>query len=74
MSYLAQDRAQPDELTQKSQLSTEWEFAEIWVDPYLSPPYILMLITAVFIWVDHSRGEWPFAPTGFWLWRCGLSI
>ncbi len=44
MSYLAQDRAQPDEITQESKLSTEWEFAEIWVDPYLSPPYILMLI------------------------------
>ncbi|NEP83035.1 MAG: hypothetical protein F6K39_35790 [Okeania sp. SIO3B3] len=29
-------------------LSTEWEFAEIWVDPYLSPPYILMLVK------DHS--------------------
>ncbi|NEP82565.1 MAG: hypothetical protein F6K39_33105 [Okeania sp. SIO3B3] len=27
--------------------------------------------TAVFIWVDHSRGERPFAPTGFWLWQCG---
>lgn len=44
MSYLAQDRAQPNELTQKSKLSTEWEFAEIWVDPWLSPPYILMLV------------------------------
>ncbi|CAD5966070.1 hypothetical protein PCC9214_03501 [Planktothrix tepida] len=25
-------------------LELEWEFAEIWVDPWLSPPYILMLI------------------------------
>ncbi|NEP78919.1 MAG: hypothetical protein F6K39_12510 [Okeania sp. SIO3B3] len=31
-------------------------------------------ITALLIWVDHSRGEWPFALTGFWLWRCGLEI
>ena len=23
---------------------TEWEFAEIWADPIISPPYILMLV------------------------------
>ena len=39
MSYLVQDRAQ---LPQTSE--PEWEFTEIWVDPWLSPPYILILV------------------------------
>lgn len=28
---------------------------------------LLDIFTAVFIWVDHSRGKWPFAPTRFLL-------
>jgi|GEM_PF-755740 hypothetical protein len=48
MSSLAPNHAQQNPenpkilLSQTSEL--EWEFAEIWVDPWLSPPYILMLI------------------------------
>lgn len=29
---------------QNSEPSFDWEFAEIWVDPWISPPYILMLV------------------------------
>jgi len=48
MSSLARNQAQQNPenptilLSQTAEL--EWEFAEIWVDPWLSPPYILMLI------------------------------
>jgi hypothetical protein len=31
-------------LQQISKQQTEWEFAEIWVDTLISPPYILMLV------------------------------
>ena len=31
-------------LQQTSKQETEWEFAEIWVDTLISPPYILMLV------------------------------
>lgn len=41
MSSLAQNPAQATNLTQQE---TEWEFAEIWVDTLISPPYLLMLV------------------------------
>mgnify|MGYP001810430144 CR=1 FL=1 len=48
MSYLAPDRAQPNPESETTQMAktaeTEWEFVEIWVDPWLSLPYILMLV------------------------------
>ncbi|WP_354635944.1 hypothetical protein [Planktothricoides raciborskii] len=48
MSYLAPDRAPQNPENAKTQITpteeTQWEFAEIWVDPWLSPPYILMLV------------------------------
>ena len=48
MSSLAPDRAQqnPEKTTTElaQTLEIEWEFAEIWVDPWPSPPYILMLV------------------------------
>jgi hypothetical protein len=44
MSYLAQDPAQATKISQESQEETEWEFAEIWADTLISPPYILMLV------------------------------
>ena len=48
MSYLVQNHAQqnPENATAKLAQTSEpeWEFAEIWVDPWLSPPYILMLV------------------------------
>jgi hypothetical protein len=31
-------------LETRTSLIDQWEFAEIWVDPWLSPPYILMLV------------------------------
>ncbi len=31
-------------LENRTSLIDQWEFAEIWVDPWLSPPYILMLV------------------------------
>ncbi|OBQ33708.1 MAG: hypothetical protein AN485_17990 [Anabaena sp. MDT14b] len=31
-------------LQQTSKQETAWEFAEIWVDTLISPPYILMLV------------------------------
>ena len=43
MSYLAQD-VQATEISKESEQETEWEFAEIWADTLISPPYILMLI------------------------------
>jgi hypothetical protein len=48
MSYLVPDRAPQNPENAKTQITptekTQWEFAEIWVDPWLSPPYILMLV------------------------------
>jgi hypothetical protein len=44
MSYLAQDPVQATEISKESEQETEWEFAEIWADTLISPPYILMLI------------------------------
>lgn len=48
MSSLAPDRVEqnPDNITTQIDRASEseWEFAEIWVDPWLSPPYILMLV------------------------------
>ena len=44
MSYLAQDPAQATKISQESEPETEWEFAEIWADTLISPPYILMLV------------------------------
>ena len=48
MSSLAPDRAEqnPEKTTTQIERASEpeWEFAEIWVDPWLSPPYILMLV------------------------------
>ncbi|MDQ2098669.1 MAG: hypothetical protein QQW96_13600 [Tychonema bourrellyi B0820] len=44
MSYLAQDPAQATKISQESEQETEWEFAEIWADTLISPPYILMLV------------------------------
>lgn len=47
MSYLAQDPAQATKISQESQEETEWEFAEIWADTLISPPYILMLVKEI---------------------------
>ena len=44
MSYLAQNPAQATEISQESEQEIEWEFAEIWADTLISPPYILMLV------------------------------
>ncbi|MGB7708773.1 MAG: hypothetical protein WBL95_04360 [Microcoleus sp.] len=44
MSYLAQNPAQATKSSQKSEQEIEWEFAEIWADSLISPPYILMLV------------------------------
>ena len=44
MSYLAQNPVQATQISQTSEQETEWEFAEIWVDTLISPPYILMLV------------------------------
>ena len=44
MSYLAQDPVQATEISKESEQETEWEFAEIWADTLISPPYILMLV------------------------------
>ena len=44
MSYLAQDPAQATKISPESEQETEWEFAEIWTDTLISPPYILMLV------------------------------
>ncbi len=44
MSYLAQDPVKSIEVTQELEQETEWEFAEIWADTLISPPYILMLV------------------------------
>jgi hypothetical protein len=44
MSYLAQDPVQATKISQDSEQETEWEFAEIWADTLISPPYILMLV------------------------------
>ncbi|MCL1474030.1 hypothetical protein [Argonema antarcticum] len=44
MSYLAQDPVKSIEVTQESDQEIEWEFAEIWADTLISPPYILMLV------------------------------
>jgi len=44
MSYLAQNPVQATKISQTSKQETEWEFAEIWVDTLISPPYILMLV------------------------------
>jgi hypothetical protein len=44
MSYLAQDPGQATKISSESEQETEWEFAEIWADTLISPPYILMLV------------------------------
>ncbi|MDB9312330.1 hypothetical protein PN462_04375 [Spirulina sp. CS-785/01] len=48
MSSLAPNHAQPKPESTTHQAAqpseSQWEFAEIWVDPWLSPPYILMLV------------------------------
>lgn len=48
MSSLVPDRVEqnPERTTTQIERASEpeWEFAEIWVDPWLSPPYILMLV------------------------------
>ncbi|MCT7962051.1 hypothetical protein NG791_15375 [Laspinema sp. D1] len=48
MSSLAPDRAPQNPENAKTQITiieeNQWEFAEIWVDPWLSPPHILMLV------------------------------
>jgi hypothetical protein len=44
MSYLAQDPVPATKISQESEQETEWEFAEIWADTLISPPYILMLV------------------------------
>ncbi len=48
MSYRAPDRAPQNTENAKTQITpteeTQWEFAEIWVEPWLSPPHILMLV------------------------------
>jgi hypothetical protein len=44
MSYLAENPVQAIDITQESEQETEWEFAEIWADTLISPPYILMLV------------------------------
>ena len=44
MSYLAPDPVQATKKNQESEPETEWEFAEIWADTLISPPYILMLV------------------------------
>ena len=44
MSYLVQNHAQQNPENATAKPETEWEFAEIWVDPWLSGPYILMLV------------------------------
>ncbi len=48
MSYLVPDRAKQNPENATTQLAQtsepEWEFTEIWVEPWLSPPYILMLV------------------------------
>jgi hypothetical protein len=49
MSSLAPNRVEQNPENTTTQLANkasepEWEFAEIWVDPWLSPPYILMLV------------------------------
>jgi hypothetical protein len=44
MSYLAQNPAQATKISQESEQEIEWEFAEIWADTLISPPYILMLV------------------------------
>ncbi len=44
MSYLAQDPVQATKISRESEQETEWEFAEIWADTLISPPYILMLV------------------------------
>lgn len=44
MSYLAHNPAQATEISQESEQEIEWEFAEIWADTLISPPYILMLV------------------------------
>lgn len=28
-------------------MKNDWEFAEVWVDPMLSPPYILLLLSNI---------------------------
>ncbi|GAA6621204.1 hypothetical protein NUACC26_070230 [Scytonema sp. NUACC26] len=28
-------------------VNNDWEFAEVWVDPMLSPPYILLLLSNI---------------------------
>ena len=44
MSYLAQDPVQATKISQELEPEIEWEFAEIWADTLISPPYILMLV------------------------------
>ncbi|MDJ1170880.1 hypothetical protein PMG71_15710 [Roseofilum sp. BLCC_M154] len=47
MSSLAPNPAPPTVDTEgnlESIPELKWEFAELWVDPWLSPPYILMLV------------------------------
>ncbi len=44
MSFLAQDPAQATKIAPTPEQEIEWEFAEIWVDSLISPPYILMLV------------------------------
>jgi hypothetical protein len=44
MLYFTPNYVEPTEINQTSKQKTEWEFAEIWVDTLISPPYIVMLV------------------------------
>lgn len=44
MLYFTPNYVEPTEINQTSKQEPEWEFAEIWVDTLISPPYILMLV------------------------------